>query len=196
MPRISAATREERRQHLVDAGWRCVSKVGWSVLTVEDVCRTAGVAKGAFYGYFESKAELLVALAEVDAAQCEERLRTIVARAGSRGLRACVQEMVAIASEPGRSQLRADVWAAVPGDAGLAVRLRTAVARRRALIRELVETAIAAGELDEVPANALAAVLLALEDGLVLHHSLDPDGFRWENVSVALDHLIGGVARP
>ena len=36
--------------------------------TVDDICAEAEVSKGAFYGYFSSKQELLIALLEEDAA--------------------------------------------------------------------------------------------------------------------------------
>ena len=44
-----------------------------------------------------------------------------------------------------------------------------------------------------MPANALAAVFLALGDGLMLHRVLDPSGFRWANVRRALDALLEGL---
>jgi hypothetical protein len=67
------------------------------------------------------------------------------------------------AADPARVQLRADVWAAL------------------------------ATELRAVPANAMASILLALTEGLVLHGSLDRRAFRWTNVYRALDFLLGGI---
>ena len=46
-----------------------------------------------------------------------------------------------------------------------------------------------------VPANALASVLLSLNDGLILHSSLDPTSFRWENVGVTVDTILGGLRK-
>ena len=54
--------------------------------------------------------------------------------------------------------------------------------------------AVAGGELAEVPSNALAATLLALDDGLMLHHAADPTGFRWTNIGRAVDTLLDGIA--
>jgi hypothetical protein len=56
-----------------------------------------------------------------------------------------------------------------------------------------VSDAIEANELVDVPANALAAVFLALGDGLMLHRALDPSGFRWVNVRRAIDALLEGL---
>ena len=52
------------------------------------------------------------------------------------------------------------------------------------------------GELREVPANALASVLLAMADGLMLHAAIDPSAFRWENVGRAVEALLEGIAAP
>lgn len=55
------------------------------------------------------------------------------------------------------------------------------------------EDGIEAGELRAVPANAMASILLALTEGLVLHGSLDRRAFRWTNVYRALDFLLDGI---
>jgi len=47
----------------------------------------------------------------------------------------------------------------------------------------------------DLPANALASILLALNDGLMLHRTLGESGFRWANISRALDALLAGSRR-
>jgi len=66
--------------------------------------------------------------------------------------------------------------------------------QRRVRLAGLIEAAVDTGDLVEVPANALAAVFLALGDGLMLHRVLDPDGFRWSNVRRAIDALLEGLS--
>ncbi len=67
MPRLAAETKVARRQQLIDAAWRCVADRGFQSLTVDEVCAEAGVSKGAFYLYFESKQDLLLGLLEDEA---------------------------------------------------------------------------------------------------------------------------------
>ena len=64
MPRIAPEVRLERFRVLIDAAWRCSATKRFSDLTVDDVCAAAGVSKGAFYGYFTGKQDLLFALLE------------------------------------------------------------------------------------------------------------------------------------
>ena len=61
-------------------------------------------------------------------------------------------------------------------------------------MRGWIEEAIASGELVEIPANALASILLALTDGLMLHGALDPGAFRWRNIRRAIDVMLAGIA--
>ena len=74
MPKLRPETRIERRQLLIDAAWRCAAVRGFGDLTVDDVCAEAGVSKGAFYGYFEHKQDLLLALLEDDSAALDAEL--------------------------------------------------------------------------------------------------------------------------
>jgi hypothetical protein len=88
---------------------------------------------------------------------------------------------------------RADLWAEISSDESLRAHFLEAMQRRRTRLAGLVDAAVAAGELVDVPANALAAVFLALGDGLMLHRALDPSGFRWPNVRRAIDALLEGL---
>jgi AcrR family transcriptional regulator len=55
---------EGRRQELMNAALRVLREKGASVATVSDITDEAGVAKGTFYLYFDSKEHLLAALRE------------------------------------------------------------------------------------------------------------------------------------
>jgi AcrR family transcriptional regulator len=52
----------DRRRDLLDAGLKVLAAKGGPATTVADIAAEAGVAKGTFYLYFDSKDDLLVAL--------------------------------------------------------------------------------------------------------------------------------------
>jgi TetR/AcrR family transcriptional repressor of uid operon len=60
MPSLAPRLKEERRRNLLEAAWRCAARKGWAELTVDEVCQEAGVSKGSFYGYFDTKQALLI----------------------------------------------------------------------------------------------------------------------------------------
>ncbi len=72
MPKLAEAAKEQRRQHLIDAAWRGVTRGAYRILSVDDVCAEAGLSKGAFYTYFDQKQDLLLALLDEDAAGLSE----------------------------------------------------------------------------------------------------------------------------
>ena len=196
MPKIAEAKKVARRQQFVDAAWRCAATKGYRDLTVDDVCAAAGLSKGAFYGYFDQKRDLLVALLEDDASVIDSSLKQHDANSTPMlaKLRGYMRTVLERSEEPGRAQLRADLWAAMLTEKEVAAAFAESIQRRRATLRFWIEQAIADGEITEIPANAFASILLALSDGLVLHAGISPTAFRWVNIRSALNGLLGGIS--
>lgn len=57
------AARQDARQKLLDAALSVIRARGYSATSVDELCATAGVTKGAFFHHFKSKEELGVAAA-------------------------------------------------------------------------------------------------------------------------------------
>jgi AcrR family transcriptional regulator len=195
VPKLRPETRIERRQELIAAAWRCAARGGFRDLTVDDVCAEAGVSKGAFYGYFVQKQELLLALLEDDAAELDRELARITRASGSAvgRLRRLARAMVTRGEDAARVQVRADLWSELLTEEIVRERLASVTQRRREFVRSWIEEGTTSGELASIPANALASILLALMDGLMLHRALDPDAFQWSNVRLAVDVLLAGI---
>lgn len=189
-----------RRQRIVDAAWRRLATNGYHETTVDEVCNEAGVSKGAFYGYFQTKQDLFLALLEEET-DALNGVASELARmeiSGAERVRRFVQAMLEVGDDPGRVQLRADLWSELAGDPVVRARFAETVERRRSVLRQWITRSIDAGDLgiDQRRANALASILIAMADGLMLHRALDPKGFRWPNIRAVLDALIAGIDRP
>jgi AcrR family transcriptional regulator len=194
VPKLGEAEKELRRQRIIDAAWRRVARRGYRNLSVDDVCAEAGLSKGAFYTYFDQKQDLLVALLEDDAAGLSELVSDAAGQLGGIDqIRRFMATLVDRGADAAAVQLRADLWAEIASDEFLRARFLEAMQQRRTRLAVLIEEAVAAGQLVDVPANAMAAVLLALGDGLMLHRVLDPSGFKWSNVRRAIDTLLEGL---
>ncbi|HKW70994.1 MAG TPA: TetR/AcrR family transcriptional regulator [Candidatus Dormibacteraeota bacterium] len=196
MPKVAEELKTARRRQFVDAAWRCAATKGYRDMTVDDVCAEANLSKGAFYGYFDQKHDLLVALVEDDAADLDAAIEEQEAMQSSTlaKLRAYTRAVLKRSEKPGRAQLRADLWAAMLTEEDLKSAFADSVQRRRTKLRSWIEQAVARREIAEIPANALASILLALSDGLLLHASIAPTAFRWVNIGAALDVLLSGIS--
>ena len=199
VPRISEEDRTDRRQRLVDAAWRRLAAAGYHTTSVDDLCDEAGVSKGGFYGYFASKQDLFLALVEEET-EALNRIAGGLAQqplTGAERVRRFTQAMLRVGDDPGRVQLRADLWSALATDPAIRGTFADAVERRRSILRDWIVRSILAGDLaiEERRANALASILIALTDGLMLHRAVDPTGFRWSNIRSVLDSLLAGIDR-
>ena len=197
MPRIGLDRKNLRRQQILDAAWRCAARMGFRDVTVDDVCVEAELSKGAFYGYFAQKRDLLIALFLDDAQHLDQLMDDLERRLPRRPerLRQYAQAVLARSADPARVQVRADMWNAMLTEKEARAAFAESMQARRTRLRSWIEDAVSAGELVDIPANAFASILLALTDGLLLHGSLDPNAFRWVNIKKALDTLLDGISR-
>jgi AcrR family transcriptional regulator len=104
-----------RREDLVDAALRSFVAKGVSATSVDDIVRGAGVAKGTFYLYFETRDDVLAAVAirlveavgrSIDAAvgatgrTAVERIRGIAAALGNVGAETHERDLLALIHRP------------------------------------------------------------------------------------------------
>jgi TetR/AcrR family transcriptional repressor of nem operon len=63
MNATTTRSQPDARIRLLDAAMQVIRARGYSATTVDDICRAAGLTKGAFFHHFKSKEELAVATA-------------------------------------------------------------------------------------------------------------------------------------
>lgn len=68
---MTAKAKPGARTRLLDAAMQVIRAQGYSATTVDDICRTAGLTKGAFFHHFKSKEELAIAAAAHFSAMAE-----------------------------------------------------------------------------------------------------------------------------
>jgi AcrR family transcriptional regulator len=196
MPRLGAEAREERRSRFLEAARRCAATKGYRSFTIDDVCAEAGgLSKGAFYTYFASKQDLLLALLEDDAVATETLIESLSSQAIPELERThrFLRDTFKRGEDPSEVQRMADVWSEMVADETVRRQLAEAVAQRRKLLAGWIEAGVQSGEIVDLPANAFAAILMALGDGLMLHRALDPSAFRWANIRRAVDTIFEGL---
>ncbi len=71
---------EERRKELIDTAERLFVTAGYDQTAISDIVREINVSQGAYYYYFDSKEDVLVAILERNIASMEAALRKIAGR--------------------------------------------------------------------------------------------------------------------
>ena len=98
MPRIfSEADRGAIRQSLIEAGRESFLRHGLRKTSVEELARSAGIAKGTFYNFFASKEDLCMAIFDQEERAMASDLTSIVD--SHRGTRETVRALLAYSLE-------------------------------------------------------------------------------------------------
>jgi AcrR family transcriptional regulator len=200
MPKISQAKRDARQQQILDAALTCFSEDGFHQTGMADIVKRSGLSHGAVYLYFQSKDDLIEALA-VDR-HGQEALLNEAARYDKdplEGLHVLVRGYARWLTDPSSDQVRrvsVNGWAEALRNQRVRRSVVDGIDAARAVIVLLVTRAqsqrLISGDLG---ADAIARTLVALFQGFLLqvvwHQPVD--------VAAALavvDRMLGGLAAP
>ena len=181
---VQGAERPKRRradtvERLLDAALETFADIGFAAASVEDICRRGGFTRGAFYSSFRTKDELFGALFTRETARNIE-----LAEAQLTGIER-ETDPVTVGVERCLSAFRADrTWVLVLTEYRLhaarspeaAAALHQHVIALNDRLTTLIETVAArAGLRLSLPADRLAAAVVAVHDGAVLAQVSQPD---------------------
>jgi AcrR family transcriptional regulator len=77
MPKTAPTNGEAKKQAILKAAWTRIKHYGYDKTTVDEIARDAGIAKGTVYIYYESKQDIMLALAEQTNRNLLDELREI-----------------------------------------------------------------------------------------------------------------------
>ncbi len=127
MPRVTEQHREARRAQILDAARRCFVRRGFHETSMQQLLAEAGLSSGAVYGYFSSKDELIVAIAEDNISQISALLRSFADREAPGTARDLLIEVLgfirSMHAENGFAAIALLVWSEATRNAELATRL-------------------------------------------------------------------------
>lgn len=169
---------EESRKQVLDAAVATFAKHGITSTSVQDIANAAGLSKGAVHYHFESKDELLQRVLE----QCRATVECRVLAAFEEPnlpmdrVRRAIAEMWAVHRDD-VAEVRVLAELAVlarqsePIRQALAGVLRTS---RQQIIDIGFSRLVEMGLRPRVPVDVAARLLMAMIDGLAVHHRIDP----------------------
>ncbi len=183
MPKVPDSHRQERRDQILRAAWRCYERQGFQRTSVRDICEEADLSIGAVYSYFDGKEEILEAVAEEAWSDSEALIEKLAGASSAREATRRFLETVLppLDTEAGRRSARVDLrirTEALDIDHLRARGVEQIGAWREGLAEQLKRTEggeRAAEEAEGASLEDVAEVLLALLVGAQTLAALDPD---------------------
>ena len=196
MPRVSQDHLDARRQQIIDGARRCFLRNGFHTTSMQDIIREVNLSAGALYRYFPSKNDLMAAIAADAMAQIREAFAPILEADPPPTLDVAFtqlgQTIQRMDEEQGVARMAVQLWGEAVRSPELAERLRELILAIRVLALRLVRTYQARGEISsEVPAEAVAPILMGIMPGFMLQHVLFGD-VDASMIGQAMRGLLGG----
>jgi AcrR family transcriptional regulator len=192
-PAIESA---ETRQRILTAARRAFAERGYDATTNKDVAAEVGITTGAIYHYFASKADLYLAVYDEvqDLVYGRFEKAVLTHRRFADRLDAVLDESVELnRHEPSLAAFVVGVPTEAARHPDLAERLAPLQARARAFFRDMVDEALAAGEIESgVTAEAVNDVINALLAGLARQANLVGDPARHARATEVVKRLVDG----
>jgi AcrR family transcriptional regulator len=172
MPKISQAQRDARQRQILDAALGCFSENGFHQTGMADIVKRSGLSHGAVYLYFQSKDDIIEALA-VDRHRQEAILSAVVtAEDPIATLRALVRAYALWLSDPRAEQTRrvsVNGWSEALRNERVLAGVIEGIDVPRRMITDLIERAQSKGLWSrDVSPDAVARTLVALFQGFLL----------------------------
>jgi AcrR family transcriptional regulator len=190
-----SARKAETRARLLEAAARVYARRGFNVATLDEVAREAGFTKGAVYGHFGSKENLLLALMEEHIArQLGEQIALFDRErvTWERPLAGSAHWMERIEEDPDPFRLFVELWVYAQRDERLRDRLAEAVRAMRETFARFAEASALDAGLKPPPhtTEQFANVMIALGVGLPMLKLIDPEHVPGPLLGAAISVLI------
>lgn len=175
---------EETRTKIIDAAIRLFSKTGYNKASVDDICKKAGISKGAFYHHFKSKQELFLAILDnwlkaidnsIEASKDMTVPETFMQ----------IAEAFPYFFETADAGLPMflEFWTQASRDKKIWDATIAPYRRYHKYFTTLIEKGVEEGSFVEVDPELASRMIVSTAMGMFLQSLLDPKGAKWEKVA-------------
>jgi TetR/AcrR family transcriptional regulator, transcriptional repressor of aconitase len=178
MPKVSQSYLDARRSQILEAAIACFSREGFHRTTMQDIVKQSRLSPGAIYNYFESKEEIIEAIANerhakehlvMSAARKEADVASVLKR-----IRDAFFGELRNPKERLRRRVGIQLWAEAQRNSGILKIVRRGVNGPFKLLRTIISDAQRRKEIsDEVDPDATARFMIAAFQGFVLQMEWD-----------------------
>ena len=188
---------EKTRTEIMNAAIGRFSNYGYVASSVDDICKDAGVSKGAFYHHFESKQALFLALLDgwlrtIDTAIEASRDRTVP----ETFLQMTEAYPYVFESAGQNLPMFLEFWLQASRDNKIWQASISPYRRYHKYFTSLIRKGVAEGSFANVNPEIAARMIVAMAMGLLLQSLLDPKGANWTRVSRECTTTVMQILQP
>lgn len=175
---------EETRSRIIESAIKLFSTRGFNAASVDDICKDAGISKGAFYHHFESKQALFLALLDgwlqtIDNAI--EASKDLTVPETFMQMTAAFPYIFETAGEG--LPMFLEFWLQASRDKKIWDASIAPYRRYHKYFTTLIKKGVDEGSFVEVDPELTARMIVSTAMGLLLQSLLDPKGAKWEKVA-------------
>ncbi len=193
MPR----SREDTRQHILRNAERLFAAGGYDATGVAEICRSAGVSKGAFYHHFASKHELFLELLDTWLAALDASFASAVQQAAD--VPTALRRMADLVAEGIRRPevrlgLFVEFWAHAQRDPLIWERAVDPYRRYLTYFERLIGQGIEQGDFRQASPRVSAVLLTSTALGMLMQAQFVPEDEVWgETLRATVGLLLDGL---
>ncbi len=170
---------EERKRQIRAAATRCFVRRGYAATRLLDIAREAGLSKGGVYFHYRAKEQLFHDILDAQLKALQERwsFDPVADQPADRTLqRLVVAHLRTMEDDPDETRLGHLLISMAPQSATFRGKLQEAFSVMRALYARVVARGMEEGVFSRGDADAAAAAILGIVQGLAAQSAIDPEG--------------------
>ena len=175
---------EETRSRILGSAIKLFSARGFNAASVADICKDAGISKGAFYHHFESKQALFLALLDVWLQTIDNAIEASKDKTVPETFMLITEAFPFIFETAGEGlPMFLEFWLQASRDEKIWQASIAPYRRYQKHFTSLIKKGVDEGSFVKVDPELTARMIVSMAMGLLLQSLLDPKGAKWEKTA-------------
>jgi AcrR family transcriptional regulator len=175
---------EETRARIIESAIKLFSNRGYDTASVDDICTEAGISKGAFYDYFESKQALFLALLDRWLQTIDNAIEASKDKTAPETFMQMTEAFPYIFETAGEGlPMFLEFWLQASRDKKVWEASIAPYRRYHKYFTSVIKKGVDEGSFVEVSPDLASRMIVSTAMGLLLQSLLDPTGAKWEKVA-------------
>ena len=175
---------EETRTKILDSATKLFSTRGFNAASVDDICKGAGISKGAFYHHFKSKQALVLALLDGWLQVIDDAIEGSKDKTAPETFMQMTEAFPHFFGTAGEAlPMFLEFWLQASRDKKIWEASVAPYRRYHKYFTSLIKKGVEEGSFVEVDPELASRMIVSTAMGLFLQSLLDPKGAKWGKVA-------------